>query len=108
MSYGSNAVQAMALVDTGATVSVLPDELALQLGLNWDALDKSVILGGRFSGESRLVALKSSVGLWEPIDLIFAWTKMPDAPFILGHINFFIEFDVCFYGSKAVFDVTRL
>jgi hypothetical protein len=37
--------------------------------------------------------------------LVFAWTQADDAPIIFGQMKFFLEFDVCFYRSQAMFDV---
>ncbi|WP_315791508.1 hypothetical protein [Fischerella sp. JS2] len=32
-------------------------------------------------------------------------TKSTQAPLILGHMNFFAEFDVCFYRADLAFEV---
>jgi len=37
--------------------------------------------------------------------LVFAWTRAEHVPLILGQINFFMEYDVCFYRWRAAFDV---
>jgi hypothetical protein len=37
--------------------------------------------------------------------LAFAWTQADDIPLILGQVNFFMEFDVCFYRAQRAFDV---
>jgi len=29
-----------------------------------------------------------------------------DVPLLLGHVNFFAEFDVCFYTSQFAFEVS--
>ncbi|HEY9654391.1 MAG TPA: hypothetical protein V6C50_02765, partial [Crinalium sp.] len=39
-------------------------------------------------------------------ELVFAWTRSANAPLILGQTNFFLEFDICFYRSKAEFEIT--
>ena len=39
------------------------------------------------------------------VRLAFAWVNSDSIPVILGQINFFLEFDVCFYRSKGMFDV---
>jgi len=37
--------------------------------------------------------------------LVFAWTRLDTVPVIFGQMNFFLEFDVCFYRSQNFFDV---
>ncbi|MGB3402046.1 MAG: hypothetical protein WBA77_05090 [Microcoleaceae cyanobacterium] len=37
--------------------------------------------------------------------LVFAWTQAAVAPVILGHMNFFAEFNVCFYRHELAFEV---
>jgi hypothetical protein len=39
------------------------------------------------------------------VRLAFAWTQAEDAPLIFGQMNFFMEFDVCFYRSQGVFEI---
>ena len=41
----------------------------------------------------------------EAVRLVFAWTQLETAPIIFGQMNFFLEFDVCFYRSQSLFDV---
>lgn len=38
----------------------------------------------------------------------FAWVNKPiaDIRILLGQVNFFQEFNVCFYGHHQVFDIT--
>jgi hypothetical protein len=40
-----------------------------------------------------------------PVDLAFAWTQSTEVPMILGQVNFFMEFDVCFFRSQAALEV---
>jgi hypothetical protein len=42
---------------------------------------------------------------WSFVLLAFAWTEMRDTPVILGHMNFFSEFNVCFYRHELAFEV---
>ena len=44
----------------------------------------------------------------EPFDalpLAFAWVKDDGVPLILGHVNFFASFDVCFFGASSEFEI---
>jgi len=40
------------------------------------------------------------------IPLVFALSQSNDVPLLLGHVNFFAEFDVCFYTSQFAFEVS--
>ena len=46
------------------------------------------------------------IGQFKPVQLVFAWTQAPQVPLILGQVNFFMEFDVCFYRSQLDFSVS--
>lgn len=94
------------LLDTGATINVLPLEVGLELGLSWEAMSRSVELAGNLGRfEARGVVLTAQVGQYSPIPLVFAWTRAPNIPLILGQVNFFSEFDVCFFGARGVFEI---
>jgi hypothetical protein len=45
------------------------------------------------------------VGKFPAVRLAFAWAKTDAVPVLLGQVNFFMEFDVCFYRSRLVFEV---
>ena len=108
LSRDSSSTNAMALVDSGATMNVLPYELGLELGAIWEAQDIAVRLGGSFGGdEAKLPALNATVGAFESVELIFAWTRKPNTPLILGQVNFFREFNVFFFGGDLIFEVAK-
>jgi hypothetical protein len=95
------------LLDTGASVNVLPYEVGLDLGLIWATQRFSIPLGGNLAqSEAKAVILAAQVGHFEPIDLAFAWTSDRNAPLILGQTNFFQQFDVCFYRAELAFEVS--
>jgi hypothetical protein len=103
---GGNSVEVTALLDTGASVNVLPYELGLQLGGVWDEQIVQVQLSGNLGrSEARGLALSGTVAQFDPVLLVFAWTQARDAPVILGHMNFFAEFNVCFYRHELAFEV---
>ena len=90
LSSQDNVISASGLLDTGASVNVLPYEIGLQLGLNWDRYNTSVILAGnlaKFSAKG--VILSATVDRFAPVTLVFAWTQAQDIPLILGRVNFF-------------------
>jgi hypothetical protein len=103
-----STVAAAALLDTGASVNVLPYGTGLDLGFDWERQTTVLSLTGNLAQyESRLVTVQGKVGEFEPVKLVFAWTRAEHVPLILGQVNFFLEFDVCFYRSLRFFDVRR-
>jgi hypothetical protein len=103
---GDRAVEVIGLVDSGATVNVLPYEAGIQLGAVWDDRNANLRLAGSLGSQAAipLFAAAEIDGL-PTVRLAFAWIKMSDAPLILGQTNFFMEFDVCFYRSKFEFEL---
>jgi hypothetical protein len=93
---------AFGLLDTGASISVLPNAIAVSLGLVWqDFAAYPVRLGGVFRGRNgRFVKLKVEVGSLPMQEVVFGWLQDDDAPLILGNANFFDVFDACFSRSN--------
>ena len=50
-------------------------------------------------------ALQVQLGALPPARLAFAWAKSDAAPVLLGQVNFFLEFDVCFHRKLGYFEV---
>jgi hypothetical protein len=95
-----------ALLDTGSAVNVLPYEVGLQLGAVWEQQTTSVRLTGNLANQSaRVLTVLGTVGTLPSARLVFAWTRAGSVPVILGQVNFFMEFDVCFYRSRSLFEV---
>jgi hypothetical protein len=106
LSNGNNNQEVMALVDTGASINVLPYELGLQLGAVWENQTVQIPLSGNLArSEARGLVLSGTVSDFSPILLAFAWTNSTDVPIILGHLNFFAEFNVCFYRHESAFEL---
>ncbi|MEC4807095.1 MAG: hypothetical protein SAJ12_20040 [Jaaginema sp. PMC 1079.18] len=104
---GDRAVEVVALVDTGASVSVLPYEIGLQLGAVWEEQTVAVPLSGNLQqSEARGLILTASITSFSPVLLAFAWSQMNDIPVILGHMNFLAEFNVCFYRHELIFEIS--
>lgn len=102
----SRSVEVMALLDTGASVNVLPYDIGLQLGAVWEEQTVAMQLSGNLTrSEARGLVLSGRVAPFEPILLAFAWTQSRDVPLILGQMNFFAEFNVCFYRHELAFEV---
>ncbi|WP_373547938.1 hypothetical protein [Chamaesiphon sp.] len=103
---GNNRQKVMALLDTGASVNVLPYELGLQLGAVWENQTVQIPLSGNLAqSEARGLVISGTVGDFSPILLAFAWTNSTDVPVIFGHMNFFAEFNVCFYRHESAFEL---
>ncbi|PZV03832.1 MAG: hypothetical protein DCF22_25945 [Leptolyngbya sp.] len=99
-------LNAEGLLDTGASVNVLPYELGLQLGLIWEDETLSVLLAGNLAHfEARAVVINAQVSSFQMVNLAFAWTQATNVPLILGQANFFFEFDVCFFRARSEFEV---
>jgi hypothetical protein len=106
LTSGDHSVEVMALLDTGASVNVLPYQIGVQLGAVWENQTLSIPLSGNLArSEARGLVLSGAVALFAPILLAFAWTQSNDLPVILGHMNFFAEFNMCVYGHELAFEV---
>ncbi|HEY9909796.1 MAG TPA: aspartyl protease family protein [Thermosynechococcaceae cyanobacterium] len=107
LTYQQFSTTASALLDTGATVNVLPYSLGLELGCIWERQTTTLNLTGNLAQyEARVVLIQASIGAFEPTQLVFAWTQAAQVPLILGQVNFFMEFDVCLYRSQLYFAVS--
>ncbi len=85
-------LEVTALLDTGASVNVLPYEIGIQLGAVWENQTVSIPLSGNLARS-------------EARGLVLSGTVAPFSPVILGHMNFFAEFNVCFYRHELTFEV---
>ena len=106
LRLNNQSVEVVGLVDSGATVNVLPYDVGIQLGSTWDDRNATIRLAGTL-GDLNAIPLfvTAQVGEFAPVRLAFAWVKSNNVPLILGQTNFFMEFDVCFYRSKLEFEV---
>ena len=103
---GRQSLATTGLADSGAAINVLPYELGVQLGFTWAQETRSVELSGNLASvEARVVVLSAVVGSFPPVRLAFAWAQTDAVSVILGQVNFFLEFDVCFFRSRGLFEV---
>jgi hypothetical protein len=103
---GETSKTVSALLDTGADVNVLPYELGIELGCQWDTARTGLSLSGNLADfEARGVLLTCTVDPLSPTQLAFAWTTNRQVPLILGQVNFFAEFDVCFLRSNNLIEI---
>lgn len=106
LTYRGYSQEVLGLLDTGASVNVLPYELGLQLGAVWEEQTLILRLGGNLAAmEARGIIICATVAQFPSVDLAFAWTKTNNVPVLLGQMNFFREFNVCFYGSQLCFEI---
>ena len=78
----------------------------MQLGFDWNQQTRSVELSGNLASvEARVVVVSAVVGSFPPVRLAFGWAQTDTVSVILGQVNFFMEFDVCFFRSRGVFEV---
>ncbi|MEZ4732419.1 MAG: hypothetical protein R3E79_35360 [Caldilineaceae bacterium] len=101
-----NRVETVGLVDSGATVNVLPYDIGLQLGESWEERKATIKLAGNLGGfAAQPVFAMAAIGDLAPIRLVFAWTRSNNVSLILGRLNFFMEFEVCFFRKQREFEI---
>ncbi len=106
LRHQSRSLPAVGLVDSGASISVLPYSLGLQLGLDWNTQKAHITLGGTLSHVgARGIVVVAAVGQLSPVRLALAWANSDQVPFLLGQFNFFHTFDVCFFRTRKVFEI---
>lgn len=99
-------VEAIGLVDSGATVNVLPYDIGLQLGGFWEDRKATIKLAGNLGGvAAQPIFVMATIGDLSPIRLVFAWSRTNNISLILGQMNFFMEFEVCFFRKQREFEI---
>jgi hypothetical protein len=107
LTYQDQVTTTAGLLDTGASVNVLPFRVGIELGAVWEQQTTTLQLTGNLAQyEARLLLVSATVGPFQPVRLAFAWTEAEHVPLLLGQINFFLEFNVCFHRSELAFEVT--
>ena len=108
LSHAGFSVSANALLDTGSTINLLPYDIGLQLGTNWEEQTVRLPLAGNLARvEARGLFVHVEIGNLKPVRLAFAWAQASQVPLILGQTNFFREFDVCFQRSRRTIEIIR-
>lgn len=106
---GLRAIEVIGLLDTGATVSVLPFSVGEDLGFVWDEQPPLPQLTGNLGRtDARALLVLASHPLLTPnkvVQLAFAWSRADNIPLVFGQTNFFMAFDVCFFRSEAAFEI---
>jgi hypothetical protein len=106
LTYRELTLDVLGLLDTGASVNVLPYHVGVDLGAVWDEQTTSVVLGGNLGSlEAHGLVVSAKINPFPSVRLVFAWTLSDDIPLLLGRMNFLLEFDVCLYRSQKIFEV---
>lgn len=106
LNFGENSIQTAGLLDTGATVNVLPYTIGLELGAQLEELAHPLVLTGNLANfEAKAIIVNCVVGDYPSVRLAFAWTKSNEVPVLLGQTNFFMTFNVCFFRPELFFEV---
>ena len=101
-------VDAIGLVDSGATVNVLPYCVGLALGALWTAQRATLRLAGNLAHvPAQPLIVSASIADFAPVQLAFAWTQAEELPLILGQVNFFMAFEVCFFRAQSLFELRK-
>jgi hypothetical protein len=104
LRHQSRALPGVGLVDSGASVSVLPYSLGLQRGFDWNTQNAHITIGGTLSRVgARGIVVVAAVGQLSPLRLALAWANSDEIAFLLGQFNVFETFDVCFFRTRKVF-----
>lgn len=106
LSYRDKSIEVSGMLDTGASVNVLPYDVGVRLGAVWEEQTTTVLLAGNLAPvEARGLVVSAEICPFAPCRLVFAWSQTNDVPLLLGRMNFFLEFDVCFYRSQLAFEI---
>jgi len=96
------------LLDTAATVNVLPFSAGLSLGAVWEDQHIALELTGNLAAfKARALILTAHIETFRPVRLAFAWSQTDNVPLLLGQVNFFMEFDAFFSRSDMFFEVQQ-
>jgi hypothetical protein len=104
----SHSISGMGLVDSGASISVLPYSLGVKLGFDWNAQRAPITLAGTLAHvNARGIVVEAAVGHLSPVRLALAWADSDQVPFLFGQFNFFQAFDVCFFRTRRIFEIRQ-
>lgn len=99
-------IRALALVDSGADLNVMPYRMGIALGGIWEEEREFLgIAGLSATADTRLMHVEVTVGRLPVARMGFTWTQSDAIDLVLGQVNFFSRFDVCFYRSRNIFEI---
>lgn len=95
-----------ALLDSGADANVLPYQVGQDLGMDWNKARPVPALSGNLAQtEARAIALDVTVDPFDPVRMVFMWVKTDSVRLLLGQLNFFQAFHVCFFAAEGYFEI---
>lgn len=106
---GLESMTCDALVDSGSTINVLPYDLGLQLGLDWEVQSLEMDTVGYLRGAPLFaVSLMGQISDFPPVKLCFGWSGKASGEIrlILGQRNFFRHFRILFEGYVNAFEIS--
>lgn len=111
ITFGNRSINIAGIVDSAASVNVLPYSVGLALGAIWEEQAYAgPLVGNLESTDSRALSLSAKIpeltGTTD-VSLVFAWANSDKVPVLLGQTNFLMQFNVCFYRSQNYFEVWR-
>jgi hypothetical protein len=108
LRHPSNTASALGLVDSGASIRVLPCSPGVQLGFDGDTQTARITLAGTLAHvDARGMVVEATVGQLSPVRSAPAWAHGDQVPFLLGQFNFFKAFDVCFFRARGIFEIRQ-
>ena len=63
------------------------------------------LTGNLAQAPARAVVVTATIAAMPSVRLAFAWTQLTAVPVLLGQVNFFLEFDVCFFRAQSAFEI---
>ena len=106
LKLNETSIEVFGLVDSGATINVLPFSVGQKLGATWDSQKAVIRLAGNMANSlAQPIVVKAEIGHFSPVLLAFAWVSHDNTPVILGQTNFFNEYEVCFFRNSLEFEV---
>jgi hypothetical protein len=109
LRHQTHSLSTVALIDSGASISVLPYSSGVQLGFDWNTQKAHITLAGTLAHvDARGIVVEAVVGQLAPVRLALAWANSDQVPFLLGQFNFFQSFDVCFFRTRGIFEIRQL
>lgn len=75
LKYQGSSIEVSGLLDTGASVNVLPYSVGVQLGAIWEEQTVSVTLAGNLAAvEAKGLLVSANISNFDPVRLVFAWS----------------------------------
>jgi hypothetical protein len=103
--FGKESLSVSGLVDSGADVSVLPYSMGLALGAQGIGEPQFYLTGSSGRVPAWGFTVNGAVADFPTVKLAFAWKQVDDSPVILGQINFFSIFNICFFREEEHFEI---